>query len=128
VKDLFRRGKTFVIESALHLFVMLFGLGLVVATFLDKTFPPQQVLVWQAFGLTIAGTGIMRLIDLWWGMDSTKKIMDELAAQKTEIQALRAEMTRMSDFLERRLEVPPAEIAHQNGHQTEVEPGSTSLS
>jgi len=129
VKDLFRRGVRFFIDSAVQIFVVLFGLVLVIATYLDKTFPPQQVLVWQAVGLTILATGFMRLIDLWWGMDASKKILDELGAQRTETQALRAEMTRMNNLLERRLEATTtAETAHKNGHQAEVEMESTSLS
>lgn len=126
MKNLFQRGKRFVFESAVHLFVALFGLVWFTATLLDKTFPPQQVLVWQALGLTIAGTGIMRLIDLWWGMDANKRMLDELTAQRTEIQALRAELTSMNDLLERRLEQSADEhlkvnAVPQNGQQPEIE-------
>lgn len=123
VKDLFRRGTSLAIESGLHIFLAIFGLGIFSATLIDKTFPPQQVMVWQVLGLTIFTNGFTRLIDLWWGMDSSKKILEELGKQQAEIQATRAEITRLNNMLEQHFKQPaiepPQEIesVYQNGHQ-----------
>lgn len=127
VKDLLRQTAHFVLDSVVQLFLMLFGLGFVIATFVDKSFLPERVMVYQGLGLALAGTGLTRLLDLWWGMDSSKKTLDELRVQRNEIQALRAEVVRVINLLEQGGKqempghLPMNEIIPQNGQPPEIE-------